>query len=135
MIRLAQTRRFRARWTEHIQREWLTALQRHRPELDDAKLQRTMTLINQAVPDCLVTTNLKDFPKAVLADFEIVPRHPDAFILDLADLDPAIVTTAAKLQRAALRNPPLSAETFVDTLQRQGLPGVASFLRSRIELI
>lgn len=168
MIRLAQTRRFRARWTKHIQREWLTALQRHRPELDDAKLQRTMTLINQAVPDCLVTgyehlieqlslpdpndrhvlaaairsgaqtivtTNLKDFPKAVLADFEIVPRHPDAFILDLADLDPAIVTTAAKLQRAALRNPPLSAETFVDTLQRQGLPGVASFLRSRIELI
>ena len=55
--------------------------------------------------------------------------------LDLADLDPAIVTTAAKLQRAALRNPPLSAETFVDTLQRQGLSGVADFLRSRIELI
>ena len=83
----------------------------------------------------IVTTNLKDFPKAVLADFEIVPRHPDAFILDLAALDPAIVTTAAKLQRAALRSPPLSTDTFVDTLQRQGLPGVADFLQSRIELI
>jgi hypothetical protein len=55
MIRLAQTRRFRARWTEAIQREWLTALLHNRPELDEAKLARTMTLINQAVPDCLVT--------------------------------------------------------------------------------
>jgi len=43
MIRLAQTRRFRARWTEAIQREWLTALLRNRPELDEAKLARTMT--------------------------------------------------------------------------------------------
>jgi hypothetical protein len=55
MIRLAQTRRFHARWTEEIQREWLAALLRNRPELDEAKLQRTTTLINQAVPDCLVT--------------------------------------------------------------------------------
>ncbi len=128
-----------------------------------------MTLINQAVPDCLVTgyehlidqlslpnpndrhvlaaatrsgaqmivtTNLKDFPKAVLADFEIVPviRMRSSWTWRLY-VDPAIVTTAGKLQRAALRSPPLSTETFVDTLQRQGLPGVADVLRSRIELI
>ena len=55
MIRLAQTRGFHARWTEEIQREWLMALLRHRPELDEAKLRRTTTLINQAIPDCLVT--------------------------------------------------------------------------------
>lgn len=168
MIRLAQTRRFHARWTEEIQHEWLTALLRHRPELDEAKLQRTMTLINQAVPDCLVTgygdlieqlflpdpndrhvlaaairsgaqvivtTNLRDFPQEALADFDIDARHPDDFILDLADLDPAVVTTAAKLQRAALKNPPLTAETFIDTMRRQGLPGVAGFLQSQIALI
>lgn len=168
MIRLAQTRRFQARWTEEIQREWLAALLRHRPELDNAKLQRTMMLINQAVPDCLVTgyghlidqlslpdpndrhvlaaairsgaqvivtMNLKDFPQEALADFDIDVRHPDDFILDLADLDPAIMTAAAKLQRAALKNPPLSAETFVDTLRRRGLPGVAGFLQSQIALI
>lgn len=55
MIRLAQTRRFHTRRTEEIQREWLTALLRNRPELDEAKLQRTTTPINQAVPDGLVT--------------------------------------------------------------------------------
>ncbi|WP_242482597.1 PIN domain-containing protein [Thiocystis violacea] len=146
----------------------MTALLRHRPELDEAKLQRTMILINQAVPDCLVTgyghlidqlslpdpndrhvlaaaircgaqvivtTNLKDFPRKTLADFDINARHPDDFILDLADLDPAIVTTAAKLQRAALENPPLSAETFIGTRRRQGLPGVAGLPQSQIALI
>ena len=168
MIRLAQTRHFHARWTEEIQREWLTALLRHRPELDETKLQRTMTLINQAVPDCLVTgyaqlieqlslpdpndrhvlaaairagaqtivtINVRDFPQEALADFDIDARHPDDFILDLADRDPAIVTTAAKFQRAALKHPPMSAELFVDTLRRQGLPGVAGFLQSQISLI
>lgn len=55
MIRLAQMRRFRARWTETIQGEWLTALLRNRPELDEDKLSRTMALINQAVPDCLIS--------------------------------------------------------------------------------
>lgn len=168
MIRLAQTRRFRARWTEAIQREWLTALLRNRPELDEAKLARTMTLMNQAVPDCLVTgyeclteqlslpdpndrhvlaaaircgaqaivtMNVKDFPSEALAEFEIVPRHPDDFILDLADLEPAVVTAAAKLQRAALRDPPLSPEAFVSKLRQQGLPGVAAFLQNEIALI
>jgi len=168
MIRLAQTRRFHARWTEEIQHQWLAALLRKRPELDEVKLQRTMTLVNRAVPDCLVTgydhltdrlslpdpndrhvlaaaircgaqvivtTNLKDFPQEALAAFDIDARHPDDFILDLADLDPAIVTTAAKLQRAALKHPPLSAETFTDTLRRQGLPGVAGFLQGQIALI
>jgi len=43
-----------------------------------------------------VTTNLKDFPQEMLAGFKIVPRHPDDFVLDLANLEPAVVTTAAK---------------------------------------
>ena len=104
MICLAQTRRFRARWTEAIQREWLIALLRNRPELDEIKLSRTMTLMNQAVPDCLitgydylteqlaaaircgaqaiVTMNAKDFPAEALAPFEISARHADDFIKD-----------------------------------------------------
>jgi len=168
MIRLAQTRSFRARWTADIQREWVTALLRDRPELDEARLARTVALMNKAVADCLVTgyehlidqlslpdpndrhvlaaailsgaqeivtTNLKDFPQETLAAFRIVPRHPDDFVLDLADLEPAVVTTAAKLQRAALKDPPLSPPEFVNVLRRQGLPGVAAFLQNEIELI
>jgi hypothetical protein len=111
MIRLAQTRRFRARWT-HV-----------------------LAAAIRGGAQTIVTTSRKDFPRESLADFDMTPRHPDNFILDLADLDLAIVTTAAKCQRAALKNPPFSAEIFVDTLRRQGLPGVAGFLQSQIGLI
>jgi hypothetical protein len=83
----------------------------------------------------IVTTNLKDFPQETLAAFKIVPRYPDDFVLDLADLEPAVVTTAAKLQRAALKNPAISPREFVSILRRQGLPGVAAFPQNEIELI
>lgn len=55
MIRLAQTRQFRARWSVEIHREWVNALLRNQPALDRLRLERTVSLLNQAVPDCLVT--------------------------------------------------------------------------------
>lgn len=168
MVRLAQTRRFRARWTLQIQEEWLQSLLGKQPRLDPARLRRTVELINRAVPDCLVTgyehlidklelpdpddrhvlaaairagaqaivtLNLKDFPPEVLDEYEIFSRHPDDFVLDLADLEPGVVTSVAKQQRAALQNPALSAEEFIDRLRRQGLPGVAAFLAEEIDLL
>jgi hypothetical protein len=45
------------------------------------------------------------------------------------------VTTAAKQQRAALKNPAVEPDAFIDRLRRQGLPGVAAFLQNEIELI
>jgi predicted nucleic acid-binding protein len=168
MVRLAQTRRFRARWTHQIQDEWVQALLLNEPRLDPERLARTVELLNKAVPDCLVTgyehlidklilpdpndrhvlaaairagaqaivtMNLKHFPQEALDEFEIFARHPDDFILDLADLEPAIVTSIAKQQRAALRNPPYTPEEFVDRLRRQGLPGVAAFLEQEMNLI
>jgi len=168
MIRLARTRRFRARWTDEINREWVSALLRNRPDIGSDRLDRTVDLVNQTVPDCLVTgyehlvdklelpdpadrhvlaaairagaqaivtVNLKDFPAEKLDEFEIFARHPDDFILDLADLEPAVVTAVAKQQRAALSNPAYSPEEFVERMRRQGLPGVAAFLEGEIDLI
>ncbi len=83
----------------------------------------------------IITMNVKDFPVETLSMFGIVARHPDEFILDLADLEPAVVTTAAKRQRAALKQPPLSPEDFISKLQQQGLPGVAAFLQKEVALI
>ena len=79
--------------------------------------------------------HLKDFPEAMLDQFDIFPRHPDDFILDLADLEPAIVTTAVKYQRASLKNPPYEPYDFIERLRRQGLPGLAAFLETEIDLI
>jgi hypothetical protein len=55
MVRLAQTRRFRARWTQQIHEEWVWALLSKNAGLDPAKLNRTVELINRAVPDCMVS--------------------------------------------------------------------------------
>ncbi len=55
LIRLAQTRTFRARWTKKIQEEWLEALLRNQPKLNRDKLNRTVKLLNDAVPDCLIS--------------------------------------------------------------------------------
>lgn len=52
---LALSGRFRARWTALIHDEWVRNLLRNRPELDPSQLQRTVDLMNEAVPDALVT--------------------------------------------------------------------------------
>lgn len=168
MVRLAQTRRFRARWTERIHQERVNALLHKQPQLDPRRIEWTVQLINQAVPNCLitdyeplidelelpdpddrhvlaaairagaqaiVTLNLKDFPQQTLDGFEIFARHPDDFVLDLADLESGVVIAVAKQQRAALRHPPFTPEAFVDCVRRQGLPGVAAFLEEERDLI
>ncbi|KAB7627601.1 PIN domain-containing protein [Alkalilimnicola sp. S0819] len=53
LIRLAMTGMFAARWTEQIHDEWMRNLVAKRPELREA-VYRTRTLMNEAVPDCLV---------------------------------------------------------------------------------
>jgi len=54
LMRLATTDLFAARWTDEIHDEWVRNLVANRPELE-GNLQRTRELMNQAVPDCLVT--------------------------------------------------------------------------------
>lgn len=55
LVELAATGLFRARWTSQIHDEWTRNLLRNRPELDPGKLALTARLMNEAVPDALVT--------------------------------------------------------------------------------
>lgn len=55
LLRLAMTDLFRARWTQQIQDEWRRALLRNRDNLTEEKLLRTQAMMNEAVPECLVT--------------------------------------------------------------------------------
>jgi len=54
LIRLAQIRLYRGRWTRGIIDEMSRAIIRNRPDLA-GRLERTCELMCQAVPDCLVT--------------------------------------------------------------------------------
>ena len=55
LMRLSVTGLFRARWTDRIHEEWITAVLRNRPDLHRDQLERTRALMDAAVPDCLVT--------------------------------------------------------------------------------
>jgi hypothetical protein len=55
LIRIAQARLVQAKWTDQILDEVFRNLREDRPDLDPSKLARTRTLMNQAIPDCLVT--------------------------------------------------------------------------------
>jgi len=54
LLRLATTRLFAAKWTEKIHEEWTANLLATRPELEQ-QIARTRQLMDDAVPDCLVT--------------------------------------------------------------------------------
>lgn len=71
--------------------------------------------------DAIVTFNIKDFPADVARDLGVEIRHPDQFLVNVIDLDPARALKALRLQREALKNPPMSAETFLDKLRGAGL--------------
>ena len=52
---LALSGRFRARWSAAIHEEWTRSLLANRPDLNRVQLDRTTALMDQAVPDALVT--------------------------------------------------------------------------------
>ena len=137
-MHLAMTGLFRARWSNGVHEEWITALLRNRPDLSREKLERTRLLMDKHAPDALVTgyedlieglqlpdtddrhvlaaairgradvivtVNVRDFPAAALALFQIQAQHPDEFIGHLLDLGPGIVMEAVRRHRESLKNP------------------------------
>ena len=57
--------------------------------------------------DCIVTTNLKDFPASILDVYGLIALHPDDFIVAQPDLDLFSALGAFKAMRARKRNPNL----------------------------
>ena len=55
LIRLAQAGLVRAKWTDAIHDEWIRNVLKDKPQLSPDRLDRTKSLMNDAVRDCLVT--------------------------------------------------------------------------------
>lgn len=77
----------------------------------------------------IITFNLRDFPRQVLAPYGVEAWHPDSFILDLFDLNSKAICEAGQMQRSRLKNPPKSPDEYLETLVEQGLPQTAARLR------
>jgi hypothetical protein len=63
-MELASTGLFRARWTDRIHEEWIGSLLRDRRDLNREQLERTRSMMNQTVLDCLIT-NYEDLIDAI----------------------------------------------------------------------
>ncbi len=103
--------------------------------LPDANDRHVLAAAIHAGADLIVTANLADFPPEELAKHGIEALPPDRFIVLLLDLDPQTVCAAAKTQRASLKNPPMSVDEFLATLERQGLSATVAALRNYAAVI
>ncbi|TSE37165.1 hypothetical protein Tfont_01261 [Tepidimonas fonticaldi] len=83
----------------------------------------------RAGAELIVTFNLQDFPAEALRPHGLVAQHPDDFVTDLLDQQPARTLEAAARHRRSLRHPPKTAEEYLDTLRAQGLTQTVAVLR------
>jgi predicted nucleic acid-binding protein len=102
------------------------------PDPDD---RHVVAAAIHARADAIVTANLKDFPAQELIKYHLEAIHPDDFITNQFDLSQAEVVVAAQQCRARLKNPPKSAEEYVETLQSLSLPKTAAALRGFVTVL
>ncbi|MBD9608050.1 MULTISPECIES: PIN domain-containing protein [Pseudomonas] len=88
------------------------------PDVDDRHVLAAAIRCNASV---IVTFNQKGFPDETLGPFGIEAQHPDEFVDNLFDLDPAAVVAAAQRQRKQLKTPPMDVSTYLELLLRLGL--------------
>jgi len=91
-------------------------------KLPDENDRHVVAAAIQTRAEAIVTFNLKDFPDKALNKYSIKAIHPDDFITDLMELDIGCVLQAVSRHRASLKNPPFSANDYLDCLLKQKLP-------------
>jgi hypothetical protein len=103
--------------------------------LPDANDRHVVAAAVKCGADVIVTFNLKDFPTRTLGIYGMEAQHPDDFVRHLIDLQPSTVVCAAKTVRARLKNPAVTADDYLRTLQRQGLTATVAELRGFRDVI
>ena len=97
------------------------------PDPDD---RHVVAAAIKAHAQLIVTFNLKDFPAAALERWDIEAKHPDAFVLDQIDLDPATVYAAIQQISDATKNPHRTVDDILNHLSNtHGLLESAAALR------
>ena len=103
--------------------------------LPDKKDRHVFAAAIRAGADVIVTYNLKDFPPSELSPYDIEAQHPDEFLMHLLDLAPGAVCGSVKTVRARLKNPPVTTEQYLATLERLELVQTVGVLRSYAALL
>ncbi len=85
--------------------------------------------------DIIVTENLKDFPKSLLAGYGIEAKSTDEFIADTINLSPPVAIAAIKRMRLRFNRPEKTPEVLLLDMERIGLTQSADQLRDSVKLI
>lgn len=102
------------------------------PDPDD---RHVLAAAITAKADVIVTFDLKHFPNDVLDAFGIEAQHPDVFLSYQRTLDETRFLRIVKEARAALNQPPIDPDAYIDSLRRQGLQTIADELGKAKPLI
>ncbi|MCL9664555.1 PIN domain-containing protein [Curtobacterium albidum] len=159
VLRLADAGAFRALWSDEVLEEVrrnvvgagvdpsrigsrISAMQRFFPDATvtgyealtaamtcDPKDRHVLAAAVRAKADVLVTFNVRDFPEASLAPFDVEVVHPDDFLLDQLDLFPGVVTRVLLELTEDYDDPPLTIDDVLEDLRRAGVPRFASDVR------
>lgn len=78
----------------------------------------------------IITNNLKDFPAATLAAYNVRAQHPDQFVLSCIERHPEKCAQAVLTEVAVLKNPPMTVGQVLESLERNGLKNSVAKLRS-----
>jgi hypothetical protein len=80
--------------------------------------------------EIILTFNLRHFPPAALARFNLRAQDPDTFLCDLYTADPEVIRAVVDAARQNLSQSAPAVTTFVDALERQQLVRFAAKLRN-----
>lgn len=78
----------------------------------------------------IVTANVKDFPATALVAHDIIALPPDEFLCGLLADDPPAAIAAFAADRASLKHPPITTDTYLAALERAGLVETVAILRT-----
>ncbi len=104
-------------------------------QLPDPNDRHVLAAAIRCGAEAIVTFNLKDFPKEIMARFDIEAVHPDDFLVSLFEETPGIFCSVVKLQRESLKNPKKTAEELFTTFENQGLTQTVVRLRQFAALL
>jgi len=129
LMHIASAGLCRARWTEEIHDEWISALLKNRPDLKPGALAVTRELINNSVRDAVVTHYRSLIPRLSLPDSD--DRHVLAAAIK-AKAEVIVTTNLADFPAKALTPYGIVAEhpdVFVMRLMAQDKPAVIAAVR------
>jgi predicted nucleic acid-binding protein len=99
-------------------------------DLPDPDDRHVLAAAIKARAQVIVTRNLKDFPSAVLQEWDMQAKSADDFILDQIDLSREAVYSAVQRIADSRANPPATISDVLAMLERDGLVESAAALRS-----